>query len=362
MPSKLAINFRDTKKKRDLNRIIKRVNQLKSIVVEQSNTLLGSNTGGGIGGGIGGGGTDSGGTACGNASYQEDNNLWQLFPIALDEDAQMTLAYSSMKNSYSQDNNISDTSTITNYMLYEWLQIKRGDAVDSYLDAYYSGNNNDMTYWLGMLGAINTQIGWVNCTVNTISVNSNTTSNLNNVYTINANAAVVNNNGNITGNIIGDNNLIDSNGNILQITVNVNNNIAVVSQNVNYLNNGNFIVATNEDPNVFFNIEIKSIQPILINPNYPNNVTECAKYTYTYAGSTYSACPANPSPQTNSLGCYIWNPFITQSSGSGSEQDTSNSGTANYDSIPVDNNNDFAIITNNPQYKSTTRRYASSGR
>jgi len=358
MPSKSAINFRDTKKKRYLNEIINKVNQLKSIIVEQSNTLLASNNDGGIGGG----GTDSGANACGNASYQSDNNLWQLFPIALDVDAQMTLAYSSMKNSYSQDNNISDTSTITNYMLYEWLQIKRGDAVDSYLNAYYSGNNNDMTYWLEMLGAIDTQIGWVDCTVNTISVNSNTTSNLNNVYTINANAAVVNNNGNITGNIIGDNNLIDSNGNILQITVNVNNNIAVVSQNVNYLNNGNFIVATNEDPNVFFNIEIKSIQPILINPNYPNNVTECAKYTYSFQGSTYSACPANPSPQTNSLGCYIWNPFITQSSGSGSEPDTSNSGTANYDSIPVDNNNDFAIITNNPQYKSTTRRYASSGR
>jgi hypothetical protein len=357
MPSKLAINFRDTKKKRDLNRIIKKVKQLKSIIVEQSNTLLGSNTGGGIGGG----GTDSGGTACGRASGQTDNNLWQLFPIALDVDAQMTLAYSSMKNSYSQDNNISDTSTITNYMLYEWLLISYNDALASYMPALVSGNYNDMMYWGNMLIYFITQIGWVDCNVNTISVNSNTTSNLNNEYTINANAEIVDSNGNGIGKKIGDDNLVDSNGNILKITVNVNvnNNIAVIESddnNVNYLNNGNFIVATNEDPNVFFNIEIKSIQPISI------GLDECAKYTYSFQGSTYSACTANPSAQTNSLGCYIWNPVTTQSSGSGSEPDTSNSGTANYNSIPVDNNNDYAIITNNPQYKSTTRRYASSGR
>lgn len=372
MSSKSSIIYKDTQLSELFEDISSRIKYLQNVIPNPTNdNYTGTNTSGGtntIGSGINAGGDSSGAPPCGSDN-NDDNNLWQIFPIAFDLDAQMDLAYNGLKTTYMSNHNVT-LNNITNYMLYQDLSNQYNAVYANWLTTFNPYNEVNYFAYYDEMMYISSQQGWVNCTVEEILHVVNNTYNQN-TYTINANALDIN-----TGKSIGDDNLKDNNDNILQITVDINqDNIPVISGNVNYLNNGSFRVNPNEDTNIVFQLNIKSVSPINI-PSPDSSVSvknsECAKYSYTYNGVLYSACPSAQATSNttiaNSSGCYIWNPIFPKSSGSGGSEndpDTSNSGNSNYGEnaeINLDSSNNYVETQNNPSYRSTTRRYASSGR
>jgi len=356
--SNLRIISSDThlrRKMKQLSSKIRRLNNLTSLSNhddEAPDNQDNTGSSGGIGGIGSGGGVDSGTVPCGN-STQNDNNLWQIFPIAQDVESQMELAYKTLREEY-KDASVSRSNlnidNITHFMMYQDLLSQRNTIISNYYSAATTTQRVSIYYEYLFNSK---KIGWINCKIISVEAVGDVP----------------------TGNFYISKDAEDKNGK--RISDSSNNTFSQIDfiynkdSNSFSINNAGVLLERGIFEDVYettgrykFTITTNTLSPIIISSN------ECSKYSYTYEGKNYTACSSGTPGQgiTTSKGCYIWKPPITLSSGSGGT-DSSNSGDALYSdntasngSININNSNNYSENINNSINESTTRKYAASGR